>query len=1102
MKSIKSPQNIICYWDAVERFTPHKLDIKNKLGYVQSIQQEVLGAQDIPWQSRERFYHKQTPDKTWVYNVFLGIINCTDITRLIKEMLESNEEDYSLQNDNQISCLCTFQLNNYGEILKDTFAIPDYFISMACLNQKKKHPRTWLDLAPKIYQKVEDIYHNWIDILQNRPNHSVIFEDLKALLADIINVSDITDFHNMIRNNAVIYSSHIPVPNKFKHDKENAQEKFLNVKYYEEIMKTITNSDLSILGSFYIDDIKIVNDALKDAKKTIGIGLKQYLGLIHKDERCDLRRDKLRIKQLSNPEFLPCSRWPISNKVALSIAQQIAVNLAVSETKGLFSVNGPPGTGKSTLLRDIISEVITNRAKILADFINPKDAFTNSTSISIDRFKYKAWSLDARLLGFEIVIASTNNAAVENISREIPRLSEIDQSYDLEYFSEIATYVNAEECWGLGSAALGNKTNCSTFFDKFWSKSPGKNLNNEIDDNYGLEYLLNTKKPQSDWKEDRQRFLSILAEFTELKSELIEFKTRLEKYVFFNFDIEEDKIRSQISDIGDEMEIYKTNLKNYEDRLLQNTSTIEHSKFQLEETKKLEPKWYIVLLEFFKQESSYRKWSNRCSDILQEISKLVTESTKLKSEILKLRHITSGLEDKISNLLQKSKELPKTIEKNNEYIDLMKNKYSWSSKIADKNFWQLSDGEIQLSSPWIHQKLQDLRAKLFVEAMKLHYSFIVNSSDIIVNNLKLIRQGLVFGNRPKESKESKEMLKHLWATFFLVVPSVSTTFASFSKLFRGLDEAESLGWLLVDEAGQSAPQEVLGAIYRAKRTIVVGDPLQIPPVVTISKAINNALIKYYNVGENWSVLEESVQTLSDRVNTYGTYINKSGNNQWVGCPLRVHRRCLEPMFSVANDIAYDGLMIQATTKAISTFDQLYPQSQWMDVEGDGFDGHWCKQEGEEVLKIIFSMVERHKSMPDLYVVSPFKVVAYKMQKLLKEQSKYLSSNLKPSERLMLNKWINKSIGTVHTFQGKQAQGVILLLGGNPSRPGAMNWASNYPNILNVALTRAKHKIFVVGNYKLWASKPHFQVLAAVISVTKVFPEEVKSLNKKKPPLVS
>ena len=112
----------------------------------------------------------------------------------------------------------------------------------------------------------------------------------------------------------------------------------------------------------------MVNNVLNDGKETIGSALKDYLGLTPKGKKHDLRKDRFQLEQLSNPEFLPSSRWPVDNKLALSIAQQVAVNLALSETRGLFSVNGPPGTGKTTLLRDIISEIITTRAKILADF--------------------------------------------------------------------------------------------------------------------------------------------------------------------------------------------------------------------------------------------------------------------------------------------------------------------------------------------------------------------------------------------------------------------------------------------------------------------------------------------------------------------------------------------------------------------------------------------------------------------------------------------------------------------------------------------------------------------------------------------------------------
>ncbi|WP_179121864.1 hypothetical protein [Caldicellulosiruptor bescii] len=57
--------------------------------------------------------------------------------------------------------------------------------------------------------------------------------------------------------------------------------------------------------------------------------------------------------------------------------QQIAVNLIFStiETEKIFSVNGPPGTGKTTLLKDIIANIITLRALELAKFRSPEELF-------------------------------------------------------------------------------------------------------------------------------------------------------------------------------------------------------------------------------------------------------------------------------------------------------------------------------------------------------------------------------------------------------------------------------------------------------------------------------------------------------------------------------------------------------------------------------------------------------------------------------------------------------------------------------------------------------------------------------------------------------
>jgi superfamily I DNA and/or RNA helicase len=68
-------------------------------------------------------------------------------------------------------------------------------------------------------------------------------------------------------------------------------------------------------------------------------------------------------------------------------------------------------------------------------------------------------------------------------------------------------------------------------------------------------------------------------------------------------------------------------------------------------------------------------------------------------------------------------------------------------------------------------------------------------------------------------------------------------------------------------------------------------------------------------------------------------------------------------------------------------------------------------------------------------------------------------------------------GTIHTFQGKEADVVFLVLGSDPGKPGSRQWASQKPNMLNVALTRAKRGIYVIGSKKSWKSYNFFSVLA-------------------------
>ena len=77
----------------------------------------------------------------------------------------------------------------------------------------------------------------------------------------------------------------------------------------------------------------------------------------------------------------------------------------------------------------------------------------------------------------------------------------------------------------------------------------------------------------------------------------------------------------------------------------------------------------------------------------------------------------------------------------------------------------------------------------------------------------------------------------------------------------------------------------------------------------------------------------------------------------------------------------------------------------------------------------------------------------------------------------IEEWVKEHCGTVHTFQGKEANEVILVLGcDNQSGIGAAHWVGQKPNIINVAVSRAKYRIAVIGDYNLWKDIPNFQVL--------------------------
>lgn len=206
-----------------------------------------------------------------------------------------------------------------------------------------------------------------------------------------------------------------------------------------------------------------------------------------------------------------------------------------------------------------------------------------------------------------------------------------------------------------------------------------------------------------------------------------------------------------------------------------------------------------------------------------------------------------------------------------------------------------------------------------------------------------------------------------------------------------------------------------------------------------------------------------MQRLADRLTPLGTAVPGDDSETWVGVPLTVHRRCDQPMFGIVNTIAYDGLMIDGTAPAIgekfaATYPTL-PPSKWIDVANSTARGHWIPDEGRQLNRILDTLADLEFDMSEVLVIGPFRDIARQLNSTKRQYPDLVA-------------------GTIHTAQGKQADIVILVLGSAPDRHGARKWASSKPNLLNVAVSRAKRRLYVIGNRQLWSNQRYFKTLAA------------------------
>jgi len=811
--------------------------------------------------------------------------------------------------------------------------------------------------------------------------------------------------------------------------------------------------DALLLNSFFLDDLGKASK-LFDSNKAPD-ALRRFLGALAPTTRRDLLHDEAAIEEVVAPGHFPLGRWPGPERHPLVLMQQAAVNLATTQKPGeILAVNGPPGTGKTTLLRDVVAALVTARASAMANFDDPEKAFTVSgAKLNLGGGWLHLYRVDPRIKGFEMLVASSNNKAVENVSGELPGIKAVaEDAPGLRYFKPMADGLLEQESWGAIAAVLGKAGNRSTFKDRFWwTEETGLFSYFKAIDGRKPEVVLpdgsrrpprivNELDPPLDRREALRRWQTARARFQTQEKLVATTRQRVERFRLQN------RFLPPIERAFAAMQVHATERPGLFQRI-------------------------FGLRRYRTWKAAHLPLSAALTDAANRAAKAGLLPTPLAQQLGRSPWLGFRADVRAARI---EAALRPMLE------ELRRERDRRQATCIDDAFFLAGQQHIQPSSPWFTAEEHRERDALFEAALDLHRSFIDAAAKPLRQNLGAALQALDGRGFADAAKDA--LIPDLWSSLFLVVPAMSTTFASVGTMLGRLPPT-SLGWLLIDEAGQAAPQQAVGAIMRVGRAIVVGDPIQVPPVVMLPDRLTTAICKTFGVdAARFGAPTASVQTLADDATAWFAEFPARMGTRTVGVPLLVHRRCAEPMFGIANRVAYENLMVQAKEPKASPIRDLLGPSRWIDVAGSGAD-KWCAEEGHQALTMIEKIVSAGLD-PNVYVVTPFVQVSEGLRKMIGE-SPVLTANMPK-----LNDWVYERIGTIHTVQGREAEAVIFVLGApNADQTGARAWAGKEPNLLNVAVTRAKEVVYVIGNRRLWSSAGVFGDLDALLARAEHRPRE-------------
>jgi very-short-patch-repair endonuclease len=263
---------------------------------------------------------------------------------------------------------------------------------------------------------------------------------------------------------------------------------------------------------------------------------------------------------------------------------------------------------------------------------------------------------------------------------------------------------------------------------------------------------------------------------------------------------------------------------------------------------------------------------------------------------------------------------------------------------------------------------------------------------------------------------------------------------------------------IVDEASQSDIPSAIPILYRARRAGVVGDPFQLSHTSRLSTARDTMLRRKVGLKRI-----EDVRFAYTESSLYDLFAATNGVSPVF---LSETYRSAEEIASYSSHAFYGGRLRVGTDESRL----IRPRGvslgiHWTEVNGEiqsgGGSGCFCREEVDETLRLMRTLLLENNFLGTAGVVTPFRQQANRLRDALFESDARLYEALVRAR---------VHIDTAHGFQGDERDVIVFSLCAGPGMPpGSQSFLRETGNLFNVAVSRARAVLHVVGNRE-WSKR--------------------------------